>query len=104
MLEGMGFWDYQNDEQLDRDNSNYVVHQNDREQMQQGAIRAAKIENKTIVSGLIPNREFMYLDGRADQAPLLPLEETLDLFSGENKSLPEQVRIPGTSMYIKIRQ
>ena len=101
MPEGMGFWDYQSDEQLDRDNTNYPVNRSDREQMQKGTIRTAGILNGNIVSSLMEQRDFMFADAR-DPGTLsahAAKEETHAFLP-----MPSSVRIPGTNVRVTIQK
>ena len=100
MGEGMGFWDYISDDQLDRDNANYPQDRSDREEMQKGSIRTAGLLNGAIASGVMTSRDFMFPDGR-DPGTL----STISTLVYEKQSpLPESVRIPGTKVRVKITQ
>ncbi|MDD2773447.1 MAG: hypothetical protein PHP45_07100 [Elusimicrobiales bacterium] len=59
MPEGMGFWDYQNDEQLKHDQEVYPVHREDRETRQKAAIRLAYKKDGKWTSVLVGNQDFM---------------------------------------------
>ena len=101
MSEGMGFWDYQNDAQLEHDNAIYPKDRTDREMMQKGSVRTAGILNGAIASGVMTSRDFMFPDGR-DPGTLSTQRTSMDL---EMLSpLPESVRIPGTNVRVQITQ
>lgn len=69
MPEGMGFWDYQNDRQLARDNRVYPVDRKDREIMQMGTIRVARKSGGTWSTALVGGQQFMSgVKGSAPQA------------------------------------
>jgi hypothetical protein len=59
--EGMGFWDYQDDVQLARDNANYVAHKSDREIAQPGTIRVTYLQNGQLVSKLVADQKFLQI-------------------------------------------
>lgn len=97
--EGMGFWTYQNDEQLQRDNENYVRYKKDAEQAQLGSIRVATLDSKLQpVSGLLQNVWYMF-GHRDDRDPLLFSSQNLEEDLSDNDSradAPTSLRIPGT--------
>ncbi len=69
MPEGMGFWDYQNDPQLARDNRIYPADHKDREIMQKGTIRVAMRTGGTWETALVGGQQFMSgVKGPAPQA------------------------------------
>lgn len=101
MPEGMGFWGYENDAQLERDNANYPVNRRDRDMMQKGDIRVAQVSvDGTIKSGLIKNEQFML--GTHD---FRDVNFSIVSSRGHTKSLgfPKSVKIPGTNFrtYLK---
>ena len=100
--EGMGFWDYQNDAQLKRDNELYPIDRSDREQMQKGNMRIAGIVNGTVVSSVMKNRDFMFSDGR-DPGVLSPSEVEPDSQELRDEKMPDSIRIPGTRVRVKIK-
>lgn len=62
MPEGMGFWDYLNDAQIDHDNSVYPIDRKDREIAQKGTIRLVRSSaDGQWSSVLLAGREFMSL-------------------------------------------
>jgi hypothetical protein len=102
MPEGMGFWDYQSDEQIERDNAKYPVTRTDREIMQKGAIRMASFVNGAWSTTALTDRDFMMLGFESNlklgrvlsspyEAPFSPV-------------LPSRVRVPGTNAYVYIEQ
>ena len=102
MPEGMGFWDYQSDEQVDRDNAKYPVTRTDREIMQKGSIRMASYSNGAWSATAVVDRDFMLLGfepnlklGRFISEPYEAPTTTV---------LPNRVRVPGTAGYVEIEQ
>lgn len=94
MEEGMGFWTYESDEQLARDNAQYPIAKRDRDMMQKGDIRVAQMTDLGAVkSGLIKQQDFMFLvfDTRE-----VKFAKSNWLFSKEKVEFPETIRIPGT--------
>lgn len=98
MPEGMGFWDYESDEQLDRDNSRYPTHRRDSEMAQRGDIRVAVVSSGKVNSGLMKNQDFLLMEkderGVSRRAPELRMKSA---------SIPATVRIPGTNVRIKVK-
>ena len=104
MSEGMGFWDYQSDSQLDHDNANYPNHRKDSEQMQKGHIRVAVLKSAKdnqieSVSGLIKNVDFMY-PGKDTRIPS-QIQNDIQYTESEFTVAPEFIRIPGTQVILK---
>lgn len=97
MSEGMGFWDYQNDAQLNRDNTNYPKNRSDREQMQKGSIRTAGLLNGRIASGIMTGRDFMFADGRDPGTLSASFREATP---ERTSALPASIRIPGTNQKV----
>jgi hypothetical protein len=99
MPQGMGFWGYESDEQLDRDNARYPHDRNDSEQAQKGDIRVAVKDATGAKSGVIQSVDYMLLvkDNRAvkaaKSAPVLKM----------NLPLPKSVRIPGTNAFVQLK-
>jgi hypothetical protein len=102
MSEGMGFWDYQNDEQLKRDNQRYPQNKMDREEMQKGTIRIAGLLNGKIASSLLSGRDFMYSDGRDAGTLTNRLRSTENAERFTPTSIPSTVRIPGTNESVTV--
>ena len=104
--EGMGFWDYISMDQLDRDNDNYVKHQNDREIAQAGTVRIAAVESGKANSGLfgVPNK-FLAVNGPVSKLPpqTADLKITPMTWSQASRKLPAQVRLPHTATWIRTR-
>ena len=98
MPEGMGFWDYESDDQLDRDNARYPVDRRDADQAQKGNIRVAQATLGVFKSGIMKNMDFMLVtrDDRpvALSAPAAASMKSMTL-------APESVRIPGTTVRIQ---
>ena len=103
MSEGMGFWDYQNDSQLKRDNNNYPKNRTDRQEMQKGSIRIAGLLNGIVTTGLISNRDFMFADER-DPGTLTSAHwlETTSEYILPKSPVPQLIRIPGTKFKAKV--
>ncbi len=99
MPEGMGFWDYQDDAQLSRDNRNYPVNRSDREMAQRGTIRVAMLNSQNqSTSGLIADVDFMLLT--KDLREARPTPETRFLVP-PNFVVPERLRLPGTRFFLE---
>lgn len=103
MPDGMGFWDYISDEQLNHDNEVYPKDKQDAEIKQKGTIRLAFNSQSQWVSGLISNQDVMIFDHKS---PIQPDSFTLlnEEFSASTQ--PESVhmiRIPGTNAHTPAR-
>jgi hypothetical protein len=96
MPEGMGFWDYQTDEQLTHDNSIYGVNRKDREIMQKGKMRVTALVKGSWQSTVLEEQDFMTLD--RDSSDLSQAKWGKESFSRWSKK-PESIRIPGTAVY-----
>ena len=96
--QGMGFWDYLNDEQLEHDNEIYPIDKMDSEQMQQASIRVAGNVNGATVSNLMPIRFFMFMDGR--DPGMLSASSVISTVTHKKSVLPGAIRIPGTRIRI----
>lgn len=57
MPEGMGFWGFESDAQLDRDNQIYPVNRRDADIAQRGSIRVAQVAGHSVKSGLIKDED-----------------------------------------------
>lgn len=103
MPEGMGFWDYQTDEQVRRDNANYGTHKNDREIAQKGAIRMASFANGAWTTGLIPNRDFMSLSFETSVPMPMAISQPAQVpLNEQTEPVPTRVRVPGTNAYVTV--
>jgi hypothetical protein len=102
MPEGMGFWDYQNDEQLDRDNRTYPVERKDRTQMQKGHIRVATAQAGKATSGLLENVDFMFLTQDVRKANTKAKDPSQNSFERVS-ALPEALTLPGTRIQVKLQ-
>jgi hypothetical protein len=101
MPEGMGFWGYISDEQLERDNRNYVAHKEDREQMQKGDIRVADVDGQgAVASLLIQNDDFMFLAKDDRKASSIANDDFARPIAVRNVS--RSVRIPGTAAMVHL--
>ncbi|MGZ3689295.1 MAG: hypothetical protein ACXWP5_00950 [Bdellovibrionota bacterium] len=103
MPEGMGFWDYLSDQQIENDAKTYPEDRKDREVMQKGTIRSVTLAGGKWGSRLLSNQDFMRLDhsnleGGMDFLFSRSAHEAYDL----ETSAPEEVRIPGTKSYAKL--
>lgn len=101
MPEGMGFWGFESDAQLARDNDVYPIHRRDSEIMQKGSIRVAQVSNGKVQSGLIKGEDFLYLthDSRVVDYSSRPASTTKSM----NLPLPASIRIPGTNTIIQVK-
>lgn len=96
MPEGMGFWDYQTDEQLARDNKIYPKNRQDREIAQKGIIRKTQNLNQGITSILISEQTAMPLDESEISGPIT--NEITPSRSLQFMLRPMmKIRIPGTT-------
>ncbi|MGZ3693728.1 MAG: hypothetical protein ACXWQO_05980 [Bdellovibrionota bacterium] len=102
MPNGMGFWDMQSEEQVNRDNSNYVAHKRDSEIAQKGTIRVASYVSGNWGSGLLADRDVLSL--QMEPASLATIAEPAHLLSAEDFApLPKSVRVPGTNVYLNVQ-
>lgn len=97
MDEGMGFWDYLTDEQLEHDNEVYPVNKKDREIMQKGSVRVASLESGDWKTKVLTDLDFMSLDGEFKTGRVIE-EPELDVPAVK----PTQVRLPGTALYLPV--
>lgn len=100
MPEGMGFWDYQNDSQLEHDNSIYPVNRKDREIMQKGSTRVSALSNGKWDSKVLESQDFLTLDRELDLSSARSGYE----IPAVNVPRPTQVRIVGTGVYVPVNQ
>lgn len=100
MPEGMGFWDFQNKEQLHHDNEIYIKNKTDREIMQKGTVRIATYSSKGWSTQLFSGLDFMST-GFETNIPGTPTEEVPFQIS-QTTVFPTNVRIPGTHIFVKI--
>jgi hypothetical protein len=109
MPQGMGFWDYLNDSQLNRDNSVYPVDRKDAEVAQKGSIRVASLNGAQWGTSVLANRDHMGLSFEivspgvqlANPPTSLPTIATGAAFFSE-PSLPNTVRVPGTNSFVSV--
>lgn len=95
MGEGMGFWTYESDEQMERDNTNYPINRRDRDMAQKGDIRVAQVTTAgTVRSGMIKAQDFMLmtLDNRE-----VKKSKKIGIFTKSQVEIPRTLRIPGTT-------
>ncbi len=98
MPEGMGFWDYIDDEQLAKDNAVYPVNKKDRDIMQKGPVRVASLDKGQWGTKVVEGLDFMSLDGAFDSGFVVP-EPVLNVKGIK----PSRLRIPGTSQYVEVQ-
>jgi hypothetical protein len=101
MPQGMGFWDYQTDAQVDHDNSLYVVDHKDAEIAQKGTIRMASFSGSHMASQLLADRDFLPLGFEASVTGT-PVSESVQAFDF-SKPVPSRIRVPGTASYVQVR-
>lgn len=105
MAEGMGFWDYQNDAQLEHDNSLYGSAKKDRDFMQKGIVRVSQSlgEQKT-ETVLLQDLMFMSTLAETTSNKMTrenPMTENSRLFELTKPILePRWIHIPGTNQEI----
>jgi hypothetical protein len=108
MPEGMGFWDYVNDEQINHDNEVYVTNHRDSEIAQKGTVRMVNNSERGLVSTLLTDRSYMALGfesqvrGTAIPEALFELQNLKDAPTA-TPARPVRVRIPGTGTYVNVR-
>lgn len=101
MPEGMGFWGYETDAQLEHDNEVYVINRRDSEIMQRGDIRVAEFASAGgLRSGLIQGENYMLLS-HDDRVALTGIEKAMDF---GDMPMPASVRLPGTNVKIDLRK
>ena len=102
MPQGMGFWDYQSDAQVNRDNAKYPVDHQDSEIMQKGSIRMASYAGAAWSTSVLADRDFMLMSFETTVlSPLASREPMMNVPSGP---VPTRVRIPGTNAYADVIQ
>jgi hypothetical protein len=107
MPEGMGFWDYLSDQQLQRDNVLYPRDRNDREIMQKGALRVAGVARGQLGSQVFSGLGFQFVNEPFNTAELNrdqiqdSNEPAAKTFSGK---LSDHIRIPGTSQFVDLNR
>jgi hypothetical protein len=104
MPEGMGFWDYQSDDQVNHDNSNYTVHHTDREIMQKGSVRMASFTSGAWSTTALTDRQFMLLSFEPNLKLGRVLSPEFEAPLAFSQRLPQRVRVPGTSGYVYVEQ
>lgn len=97
MAEGMGFWDYQNDAQIEKDMEAYPVDRKDRDIMQKGEIRISTLTDGKWDSKVVKDQEFMTLRN-IDIESGVAANDTVD----PNAVRPSQIRIVGTNVYMPV--
>lgn len=107
MPEGMGFWDYQNSEQLERDNRRYPVDRKDRDIMQKGSVRMAIRQQSEWKVGIVSGLDFMLGtkdDLRLIEQGIFDAEDVVDAGSEQQfvHTKNFSVRIPGTHVRVPV--
>ncbi|MGE3611236.1 MAG: hypothetical protein AB7I27_16710 [Bacteriovoracaceae bacterium] len=97
MSKGMGFWYYENDEQIKRDSANYPVQQQDSLMAQKGDLRVAEFQGSKLVSGIIPSVNEMIFSW--DNRKVVPA--TKNGIKSLQKNVKEVI-LPGTNVRIKL--
>jgi len=107
MEKGMGFWDYQNDAQLDHDNKIYVVNKRDADIAQLGQMRIVTAANGEYTSSILADQPWMVFSPlalRYKSSRGLPgrvFRSAPIIFTDMTPNIPS-IRIPGT-MYHSVR-
>lgn len=102
MGDGMSFWGFESDAQLERDNEIYPVNRRDADIAQRGNIRVAQVENTEVKSGLIVDQEYMLLTHDARPVTFVS-EKAAPAPKSKASKGPLSVRIPGTKTFIRVR-
>ncbi len=102
MPEGMGFWDYITDEQLDKDNSIYPKNRRDADIAQLGTVRVATGTGADLKSGLTANQKFLPLGFETGKMTFVP-DYRARTFGPMPKFKATSIRLPGTNITIKAR-
>jgi hypothetical protein len=113
MNQGMGFWDYQSDEQIKYDNKYYPINRKDSEFAQKGVIRVTRSEQGRWSSFLYDGQSIMTLgretaDERGGQGRPALLDQLFsDSGAGDGRgeysatrATPQRIRVPGTTAYV----
>jgi hypothetical protein len=100
MPEGMGFWGFESDAQLDRDNANYPVNRRDSEEAQKGDIRIAQASLGVVKSGMMRGMDFMLVT-HDDRSVTLsaPVANSSKMFI----QAPQSIRVPGTNAVLQLK-
>ena len=101
MPQGMGFWDYISDQQIDHDDDIYPRDHKDQELAQKGTLRVAKYNQNAWTTGLVANQDFMIFNKFVNLQGV-SLRKSLP---HSTPVVPEvqHVRIPGTAVTIEVR-
>lgn len=99
--EGMGFFDFQSKEQLDRDNADYVKNKKDRNIAQKGQVRIATNKNAVTTTEVFGDQFLVNVDVPFNGKNGMPTSYVDSPKNVEQAiALPSRLRIPGTSAYI----
>lgn len=100
MPEGMGFWDMQSDEQVERDNAIYAKNRKDSEIAQKGVVRAVSATSSGLKSELLGDRDFMALNFESVPRGTPVVEHIyFPVLDFGIELAPDRVRVPGTKSY-----
>jgi hypothetical protein len=98
MPAGMGFWDYKDNAQLDRDDNLYVEHHQDSEIAQKGTIRMVTSASGQWKSTLLSNKDFMSLAFETSVTGTVVQETYSQIMSV--KSFDAWIQVPGTKAFV----
>jgi hypothetical protein len=102
--EGMGFWDYINDDQLNRDNANYVKNRNDREIAQAGTVRISEVSSgKVNTQTFAIADKFLPISVPVGKLPPQSLRSAYDMnapMGGSSSAMLSYAHIPHTSAWV----
>ena len=99
MAQGMGFWDYVSDTQIDHDGQIYPVNRRDSEVAQKGTIRMVEFTKGGWTSQLLGDRDAMNLGFSLDVMGT-PVPEMVS--TAMPRDFSNHIRIPGTAAYVDV--
>jgi len=105
--EGMGFWDYFTDEQLDHDNDVYPKNRSDREIAKPGTLRVTYPQNGKWVTKLVADQNYMMIgyptspDRIFSNKPRIVPETSVSVGPLNKIIAPFSLRIPGTAIRVQ---
>lgn len=100
MPSGMGFWDYQSDDQVNHDGDIYPTDRKDSEIAQKGTIRIASYSGTGWRMSLLGDQKVLPLDFDSNLIGTFVPEIFPMVFQGP---LPKTIRVPGTRAYVNVR-
>jgi hypothetical protein len=95
---GMGFWDMQSETQVNHDNDIYVKDKEDKEIAQKGTIRVVTSAAAGWTSAMLADQDYMKLGFESSLGRFLPIQPQV---FPHLRSVPTQLRIPGTTRYVQ---